>query len=135
MVKRHQDLLEIARLVSWCMNRDYLIKTCLDHVSKRFGKRTCCILLDGGKMNSHRSVDEHDIQTGHLPLCKEGIVWNVLKKEAPMNLTKTHEAGSNQQALTEKTKIQAIIPLWYVDQLTQEERIVGALIVDSSEKG
>ena len=33
LVKRYQDLLEITRLVSWCMNRDHLIKTCLDHLS------------------------------------------------------------------------------------------------------
>jgi hypothetical protein len=29
-VKCYQDLLEIARLVSWCMNRDYL------NISRRF---------------------------------------------------------------------------------------------------
>jgi ABC-type Zn2+ transport system substrate-binding protein/surface adhesin len=27
LVRRYQDLLEIARVVSWCMNRDHLIKT------------------------------------------------------------------------------------------------------------
>ena len=36
-VKRYQDLLEIARLVSWCMNRDHLIKACLDHINQRLG--------------------------------------------------------------------------------------------------
>ena len=35
VVKRYQDLLEIARLVSWCMNRDHLIKTCLEHISQK----------------------------------------------------------------------------------------------------
>jgi hypothetical protein len=40
LVRRYQDLLEIARLVSWCMNRDHLIKTCLDHIRQRLGKRT-----------------------------------------------------------------------------------------------
>jgi hypothetical protein len=37
LVKRYQDLLEIARLVSWCMNRDHLIKTCLDHIGQGSG--------------------------------------------------------------------------------------------------
>lgn len=39
LVRCYQDLLEIARLVSWCMNRDHLIKTCLDPISQRLGKR------------------------------------------------------------------------------------------------
>ena len=37
LFKRYEDLLEIARLVSWCMNRDHLIKTCLDHINQRLG--------------------------------------------------------------------------------------------------
>ena len=89
MVKRHQDLLEIARLVSWCMNRDYLIKTCLDHINKRLRKRACCILLDEGEMKAYCRVDEHDSRTDHLSLCKEGIVWNVLKKDILSDLRST----------------------------------------------
>jgi len=38
LVRRYQDLLEIARLVSWCMNRDHLIKTCLDPHWPKTGK-------------------------------------------------------------------------------------------------
>ena len=135
MVKRYQDLLEIARLVSWCMNRDYLIKTCLDHISRRFGKRACCILLDGGELKPFCRADQHDSGTGHLPLCKEEIVWKVLERGRPVNLTEGGEAGNHQQALTEMTGIQAVVPLWYVDLLTQEERAVGALIVDSNGTG
>ncbi len=132
--KRHRDLLEIARLVSWCINRDYLIKTCLDHISKRFGKRACCILLDGGETKSLCGVDKHDSPADHLPLCRERIVWDILGKGTPVNLTETHEPCNHEKTLTENTEIQAIIPLWYVDQLTQEERIVGALIIDSNGK-
>jgi hypothetical protein len=47
LVKRYQDLLEIARLVSWCMNRDHLIKTCLDHINQRLGKFTRKALYGG----------------------------------------------------------------------------------------
>ena len=89
MVKRHQDLLEIARLVSCCMNRDYLIKTCLDHINKRLRIRACCILLDEGEMKAYCRVDEHDSRTNHLSLCKEGIVWNVLKKDILSDLRST----------------------------------------------
>jgi|GEM_PF-4825484 len=44
--KRYEDLIEIARLVSWCMNRDYLIKTCLDHISRRYR-----VFKSGGRVN------------------------------------------------------------------------------------
>ena len=47
LVKRYQDLLEIARLVSWCMNRDHLIKTCLDHINQRLRKRVRYLLMEG----------------------------------------------------------------------------------------
>ena len=43
---RCQDLLEIARLVSWCTDRDYLIKTCLDHIGQRLGMRARCVLKE-----------------------------------------------------------------------------------------
>lgn len=135
IVKRYEDLLEIARLVSWCMNHDYLIKTCLDHVSKRFGKRACCILLDAGEMKPYCRIDQHDSQTEHLRRCKEGVVWEVLEKGVAVNLIENHEAERDQQGPPQETRIEAIIPLWYVDQMTQEEKIVGALIIDSNGKG
>jgi len=47
---RCQDLLEIARLVSWCTDRDYLIKTCLDHISQRLGMRARCVLKEGEEL-------------------------------------------------------------------------------------
>jgi signal transduction histidine kinase len=37
--------------------------------------------------------------------------------------------------LKEGVKIKGVIPLWYVDSITQEERRVGALIADSGKKG
>ena len=36
--------------------------------------------------------------------------------------------------LKEGVKIKGVIPLWYVDSITQEERRVGALIADSGKK-
>ena len=53
LVKRYQDLLEIARLVSWCMNRDHLIKTCLDHINQGLGKRARYLLMEGGELKLH----------------------------------------------------------------------------------
>ena len=53
LVRRYQDLLEIARLVSWCMNRDHLVKTCLDHISQRLGKRARYVLMEGDELKLH----------------------------------------------------------------------------------
>src|SRR4030067_889917 len=58
-VKRYQDLLEIVRLVSWCMNRDHLIKTCLEHVSQRLGKRARYLLMEGDELNLHYWVEKN----------------------------------------------------------------------------
>lgn len=52
-----------------------------------------------------------------------------MEKGVPVDLTDTHETES------EKVKIEAVIPLWYVDQLTQEEKRVGALVVETGKMG
>jgi hypothetical protein len=44
---RYFDLLEIARLVSWCTNGEYLIKTCLEHISQRLKAKARCAILEG----------------------------------------------------------------------------------------
>jgi hypothetical protein len=53
LVKRYQDLLDIARVVSWCTDRDYLIKTCLDHISERLEKRARCVLMEEEELKLH----------------------------------------------------------------------------------
>jgi hypothetical protein len=135
LVKRYQDLLEIARLVSWCMNRDYLIKTCLDHLSRRLGKRARYVLMEGDELKLHCWVGRYECPIEQVPVCKESIVWRVVEKGTPVNLTDTHGIEGYRHTLANGIKIKAIIPLLYVDQLTQEEKRVGALIVDSGKKG
>jgi len=133
--RRYGDLIEIARLVSWCMNRDYLIKTCLDHISQRLGMRARCILKEGEELKLHCWVGKYECPMEQVPVCKESIVWRVVEKGAPVNLTDPSHMTGYRHTLKEKVKIKAIIPLWYVDSITQEERRVGALIVDSGKKG
>ena len=133
--KRYEDLLEIARLMSWCMNRDYLIKTCLDHISRRLGKRARCVLMEGEALKLHCWVGKYECPMEQVPVCKESIVWKVVEEGIPVNLTETHQCEGYRHTLTERVKIKAVIPLWYVDSITQEERRVGALIVDSGKKG
>ena len=135
MVRRYQDLLEIGRLVSWCMNPDYLIKTCLDHLSKRLEKRARCVLFEGDELKLHCWVGRYKCPIEQVPVCKESIVWKVVESRAPVNLTDAQETEGYRHTLSEEVKIKSIIPLWYVDSLTQEEKRVGALIVDSGKEG
>jgi GAF domain-containing protein len=135
LVKRYQDLLEIARLVSWCTNRDHLIKTCLDHISQRLGKRARYVLMEGDELKLHCWVGKYECPVEQAPVHKESIVWGIVEKGTPLNLTDPKEIKGHRHTLAEKVKIKAIIPLWYVDTLTQLEKKVGALIVDSGKEG
>jgi hypothetical protein len=135
LVKRYQDLLEIARLVSWCMNRDYLIKTCLDHISQRLRKRARYVLMEGDELKLHYWVGKYECPIEQVPVHKESIVWRIVEKGEPLNLTDTKEIEGYRHTLANGINIKAIIPILYVDQLTQEEKKVGALIVDSGKKG
>jgi hypothetical protein len=135
LVKRYQDLLEIARLVSWCMNRDHLIKTCLDHISQRLGKRARYLLMEGGELKLHCWVGKYECPIEQVPVDKESIVWRIVEKGIPLNLTDPKEIEGYRHTLTEGVKIKSVIPLQYVDSLTQEEIRVGALIVDSGKEG
>ncbi|MGQ9648000.1 MAG: hypothetical protein ACUVWO_15855, partial [Thermodesulfobacteriota bacterium] len=127
LVRRYQDLLEIARLVSWCMNRDYLIKTCLDHIGQRLGKRARYVLMEGDELKLHYWVGKCECPIEQVPVCKESIVWRIVEKGEPLNLTDPNEIEGYQHTLANGIKIKAIIPLLYVDQLTQEEKRVGVL--------
>jgi hypothetical protein len=135
LAKRCEDLLEIARLVSWCTDREYLIKTCLDHINQRLGMRARCVLKEGEELKLHCWLGNYERPMEQVPVCKGSIVWKVVKEGVPVNLTETHQCEGYRHTLTEKVKIKAIVPLWYVDQVTQEEKRVGALIVDSGKRG
>jgi hypothetical protein len=135
LVKRYQDLLEISRLVSWCMNRDHLIKTCLDHINQRLGKRARYLLMEGDELKLHCWVGRYECPIEQVPVHRESIVWRIVEKGEPLNLTDPQEIEGYRHTLAEGVKIKSIIPLRYVDSLTQEEIRVGALIVDSGKQG
>jgi hypothetical protein len=134
-VKRYQDLLEIARLVSWCTDRDHLIRTCLDHIHQRLGMQARYLLMEGDELKLHSWVGRYECPIEQVPVHKEIIAWEVIQKGIPLNLTDPKEIEGYQHTLAERVKIKAIIPFQYVDPLTQEEIRAGALIVDSGEDG
>ena len=135
LFKRYEDLLEIARLVSWCTDREYLIKTCLDHIIQRLGMRARCLLAEGDDLKLQCWVGKYECPMEQVPVCKESIVWRVVESGTPVNLTDPSLMAGYRHTLKKGIKIKAVIPLWYVDSVTQEERRVGALIVHSGKKG
>jgi transcriptional regulator with GAF, ATPase, and Fis domain len=135
LVKRYQDLLDIARVVSWCTDRDYLIKTCLNHISQRLEKRARCVLMEEEELRLHCWVGRYDGPIEQGPIHKESMIWKVIRERKARNLTDPQESEGYRHTLSEAVKIKAIIPLWYVDSSTQEEKVVGALIVDCGKEG
>jgi len=135
LVGRYRDLLEVARLLSWCMNRDHLIKNCLDHINQRLGKRARYILMEGDELKLHSWVGRYECPIEQVPVHKESIVWRIVEKGIALNLTDPKEIEAYRHTLAEGVKIKSIIPLRYVDSLTQEEIKVGVLIVDSGKEG
>ena len=136
ILSRHcRDLLEIARLVSWCTDRDYLFQACLDHLSRSLGKRARCVLLEGSELKMHCWVGNYDCPMEQVPVCRESIVWKVVENGIPVNLKDVRETEGYRHTLPEAVKIKAIVPLWYVDPVTQAEKKVGALIVDGGREG
>lgn len=132
---RYRDLLEIARLVSWCTNWEYLIRTCLDHLSQRLGTRARCVLMEGDELKLRCWVGKYECPMEQVPVCRDSIVWEVVRKGGPVNLTDPARMTGYGHTLKEQIKIKAIIPLVYVDPVSQEEKKVGALIVDPGKKG
>ena len=78
---------------------------------------------------------EHSCPVGGLPVDKKSIVWDVVNKGMAVNLTDPRQTDGYTHSLAERIKIKAIIPLTYVDPMTQEKRKLGALIVDSGQEG
>ncbi len=133
-VTRYRDLLEIARLLSWCTSRDHLIKTCLDHINRRLGMRARYLLTEGDELKLHSWVGRYEGPIEKVPVNEESIAREVIQKGIPLNLTDPKEIEGCQHTLAEKVKIKAVIPFQYVDLLTQEEIRTGALIVDSGKE-
>lgn len=131
----YQNLLEIARLVSWCMNRDYIIKSCLDHLCKRLKKRARCVLAAGDELKIQCWVGKYACPVKQVPVCRDSVVWKVIAEGNPINLTDPKETNGYRHTLKEKIKLKAIIPLWFVNSTSQEEERVGALIVDCGKEG
>ncbi len=130
-----RDILDVARLLSSSALPEQVIETVLTHLCERLGKRSRCALLEGEDLRLRFCAGEHTCPVGGLSVDKNSIVWEAVRKGLPINLTDPHETNGYTHSLAEPIKIKSIIPLAYVDPLTQETIKIGALIVDSGQEG
>lgn len=129
------DILEIVHLLSSSTSTEQIIEKVLNHLCERLGKRARCAFLEGDDLTLRYWAGQHLCPLGGLHINKDSIVWDTLKKGTPVNLTDPHGVDGYTHTLSEPINIKAIIPLGYVDPFTNEEKKLGALIVDSGQEG
>jgi hypothetical protein len=130
-----RDILEVARLLSSDTVPEKAIEAVVTQLCERLGKRSRCALLEGDNLMLRFWAGEHSCPVGGLPVDKKSIVWDVVNKGIAVNLTDPRQTNGYTHSLAEPIKIKAIIPLAYVDPITQQKRKLGALIVDSGREG
>jgi signal transduction histidine kinase len=114
---------------------EMVIETVLTHLCERLGKRSRCALVEGDDLRLRFFAGEHTCPVGGLPVDRNSIVWDVVKKGVPINLTDPRQTNGYAHSLAEPIKIKSVIPLAYIDPVTQQARKLGALIVDSGQAG
>jgi len=130
-----RDILAVSHLLSSSAVPEQVIETVLTHLCERLGKRARCAFLEGEELRMRFFAGAHECPIGGIQVHKESIVWDVIKKGVPANLTNPHDTNGYTHTLSTPIKIKAIIPLSYVDPLTLQEIKLGALIVDSGKEG
>ncbi len=128
---RFQDILEVVRLLTSSIIPEKIIETVLVHLCDRLGKRARCALLEGEDLRLRFFAGPHTCPVEGLKINKESIVWEAVRKGTPLNLLDERDTDGYQHTLSAPITIKSIIPLSYFDPLTQRERKLGALIVDS----
>lgn len=128
---RFQDILEVARVLSSSIVPEKVIETVLVHLCDRLGKRARCALLEGDDLRLRFFAGPHTCPVEGLKIDKESIVWEAVRKGTPLNLVNGHETEGYRHTLSVPITIKSVIPLSYFDPLTERERKLGALIVDS----
>jgi hypothetical protein len=129
------DILEVARLLSSSSAAEKVIEGVVSHLCERLGKRSRCALLEGDDLRLRFYAGEHSCPVSGLPVDKNSIVWDVVKKGIAVNLTDPRQTNGYAHSLAVPIKIKSIIPLTYVDPMTEEKKRLGALIVDSGQGG
>ena len=129
-----RDILDMTRFLSSSTIPEKVIETVLAQLRERLGKRARCAFLEGDDLKLKFWAGEHVCPIEGLKIHKDSIVWDAVKKGVAINLTEPQQTNGYTHTLSAPIKIKAIIPLDYTDPMTQQEKKLGVLIVDSGEE-
>lgn len=129
-----RDILDASRLLSSSEVPEKVIETVLMDLCERLGKRARCALLEGKDLNLRFWAGEHSCPIGGVKIRENSIVWDVVRKNKPVNLTDALQSNHYEHTLSAPIKVKSIIPLSYVDPLSKEQKNLGVLIVDSGKE-
>jgi transcriptional regulator with GAF, ATPase, and Fis domain len=129
------DILEVARLLSSSTVPEKVIETVLTHLCERLGKRARCALLEGDDLRLRFWAGEHTCPVGGVKIRENSIVWDAVRQGKPINLTRAEQTKDYEHTLSVPIKVKSVIPLSYVDPISQQKKTLGVLIVDSGKEG
>jgi hypothetical protein len=129
-----RDILDTARLLSSSEIPEKVIETVLTHLCERLGKRARCALLEGEDLKLRFWAGEHSCPVGGIKIRDNSIVWDAVRKDKPVNLTDARQSNEYEHTLSAPINVKSIIPLSYVDPLSNRKKNLGALIVDSGKE-
>ena len=130
-----RDILDFASLLSSSEIPEKVIETVLTHLCERLGKRARCALLEGEDLKLRFWAGEHSCPVSGVKVQKNSIVWDVVRKDKPVNLTDAGQSDKYEHTLSAPMNVKSIVPLSYVDPLSKQKKNLGALIVDSGKEG
>jgi transcriptional regulator with GAF, ATPase, and Fis domain len=129
-----RDILDTARLLSSSEIPEKVIETVLTHLCERLGKRARCALLEGEDLKLRFWAGQHSCPVGGIKIRDNSIVWDAVRKDKPVNLTDARQSNEYEHTLSAPINVKSIIPLSYIDPLSNRKKNLGALIVDSGKE-
>jgi GAF domain-containing protein len=129
------DILDTASILSSSEIPEKVIETVITDLCERLGKRARCALLEGNDLRLRFWAGEHSCPIGGVSIRENSIVWDVVRKGKPVNITDAHQSDQFEHSLGIPINVKSIIPLSYVDPLSKQQKNFGALIVDSGKEG
>jgi hypothetical protein len=130
-----QDILEVARLISSTANPESIMADAVEHLARRLHKRARCAILEGNELVLKYWSGEYESPLDGTVISRESVVWKIFEDGSPVNLTDPHQTDGYKHTLRSGIKIKAVVPFGYAEPLTQKQRKMGVLIVDSGKNG
>ena len=135
LAKRCDDLIDVARHLTFSLDKDTIIKKALEHVHERLGKRARYAVLEDGYLVIKHWVGEYEGNfLDSKKVAKKSILWDVFTSGKGLNLTDPSQINGHEHTLAEHVKIKAVVPLRYLDARTHQEVKFGVLVVDSGKE-